>query len=166
MGLSDVQHGQSTAQSTTGSHLPPPRQIRFVSTDGAPHAKRRRINAACLTCRKRKTRCSGERPKCRTCTNNGHECSGYAERSNTEADRAEDNDEEEIDPLSTILANDFEALVDAPTPTEVPETELKDAFDGIMSPASNHSSYTSCRNRVPYFRYFGPTAIVPGFKQM
>jgi hypothetical protein len=21
-------------------------------------------------------------------------------------------------------------------------------------------------NRVPYFRYFGPTAIVPGFKQM
>ncbi len=22
------------------------------------------------------------------------------------------------------------------------------------------------RNRVPYFRYFGPTAIVPGFKQM
>ena len=24
----------------------------------------------------------------------------------------------------------------------------------------------STRNRMPYFRYFGPTAIMPGFKQM
>lgn len=36
------------------------------------------------------------------------------------------------------------------------------------SPASNHTSLSTgtARNRVPYFRYFGPTAIVPGFKQM
>lgn len=44
----------------------------------------------------------------------------------------------------------------------------RDDVGDIISPASNHtgSSYTSSRNRVPYFRYFGPTAIVPGFKQM
>lgn len=30
-----------------------------------------------------------------------------------------------------------------------------------------HPSHEAClSNRVPYFRYFGPTAIVPGFKQM
>lgn len=28
------------------------------------------------------------------------------------------------------------------------------------------SSSVSNRTQVPYFRYFGPTAIVPGFKQM
>jgi hypothetical protein len=51
---------------------------------------------------------------------------------------------------------------------EQPERELRSAMDEIISPASNHtgSSSASSRNRVPYFRYFGPTAIVPGFKQM
>jgi hypothetical protein len=32
----------------------------------------------CRTCRKRKTRCDGQRPLCLTCTENGHECLGYA----------------------------------------------------------------------------------------
>ncbi|KAJ5826691.1 Transcription factor [Penicillium robsamsonii] len=35
------------------------------------------------------------------------------------------------------------------------------------SPASGRTSVSSAsRTHVPYFRYFGPTAIVPGFKQM
>ncbi|KAJ5465677.1 hypothetical protein N7530_009464 [Penicillium desertorum] len=35
------------------------------------------------------------------------------------------------------------------------------------SPASGRTSVSSgSRTHVPYFRYFGPTAIVPGFKQM
>lgn len=33
----------------------------------------------CKTCRKRKTRCSGEKPVCETCKQNGQECLGYAE---------------------------------------------------------------------------------------
>ncbi|KAI9741764.1 MAG: hypothetical protein M1834_000150 [Cirrosporium novae-zelandiae] len=36
--------------------------------------------------------------------------------------------------------------------------------DDATSPAS--SLNPNARNKVPYFRYFGPTAIVPGFKQM
>ena len=34
----------------------------------------------CLTCRKRKTRCDGKKPLCTTCTDNGHECLGYADQ--------------------------------------------------------------------------------------
>lgn len=67
----------SSLQADATNFLPPPRQIRFVSTDGQPYTKRRRINAACLTCRKRKTRCSGDRPQCKTCTDTGHTCAGY-----------------------------------------------------------------------------------------
>ncbi|KEF56533.1 uncharacterized protein A1O9_06721 [Exophiala aquamarina CBS 119918] len=49
-----------------------------------------------------------------------------------------------------------------------PQAVERDEFAENKSPASNYtaSSLTSTRNRVPYFRYFGPTAIVPGFKQM
>ncbi len=58
--------------------------------------------------------------------------------------------------------------------TSVPEAvvsrrdrDVDQPSDG-RSPASNYTSVSinSARNRVPYFRYFGPTAIVPGFKQM
>ncbi|KAJ9605709.1 hypothetical protein H2200_009558 [Cladophialophora chaetospira] len=169
MSLTDTQNGQSKAQSASGS-LPPPRQIRFVSTDGQPHAKRRRINAACLTCRKRKTRCSGERPECSTCTRNGHECSGYIDRSNREEDsRVEDNDDEELEfDVPRTHTKDVEASIGSHGSTIQPEREPRNAVDDIKSPASNYTStsFTSSRNRVPYFRYFGPTAIVPGFKQM
>ena len=44
-------------------HAPPstpqPKPIRFVTNHDGPYAKRRRINSACLTCRRKKTRCSG-----------------------------------------------------------------------------------------------------------
>lgn len=91
-----------------------PRQIRFVATDGQPHTKRRRINAACLTCRKRKTRCSGERPECKTCTENGHLCSGYTGRSSRkENDREEDGEDE----------------ADADSPPSTPRKHHKDAIE-------------------------------------
>jgi hypothetical protein len=54
------------------------KRIRFIPNGGQPYRKRRRITAACLTCRKRKVRCSGEHPECSTCTENGQSCSGYA----------------------------------------------------------------------------------------
>ncbi|TLD07934.1 hypothetical protein E2P81_ATG10169 [Venturia nashicola] len=56
----------------------PEKPLRFVTNYGAPHPKRRRIGAACLTCRKRKTACSGERPFCDTCKQNKLDCAGYS----------------------------------------------------------------------------------------
>lgn len=176
------------SHNASGSFLPPPRQIRFVSTDGQPHIKRRRINAACLTCRKRKTRCSGERPECKTCTDNGHVCAGYAERSHRkDDDKIEDEGEEEEHSGSasprkqkresfTSYQNDGgfkpmtrpEKYTIADSPNSIKQGVRDDTAE-LKSPASNHtasSSVASGRNRVPYFRYFGPTAIVPGFKQM
>lgn len=64
------------------------KQIRFVNNEGQPPVKRRRIGAACRTCRKRKTRCDGRRPNCETCTDNGHECLGYKDDDGEENSRA------------------------------------------------------------------------------
>lgn len=171
-----------TSNTSSRSFLPPPRQIRFVSTDGQPHTKRRRINAACLTCRKRKTRCSGERPECKTCTENGHDCSGYADHrsGHSEGEKTEHDGEEEVAPgFSTPQkpSKDVETAMyphlsanDHRSARNIPVIGAGDRGDPgeIKSPGSSHtgSSSTSARNRVPYFRYFGPTAIVPGFKQM
>ncbi|KIW18878.1 hypothetical protein PV08_03167 [Exophiala spinifera] len=171
-----------TRQTSSASLLPPPRQIRFVSTDGQPHAKRRRINAACLTCRRRKTRCSGERPLCKTCTENGHACSGYIDRGGQgDGDKTDHDGEEETLTSNTAiqkLSEDVETTVyprssmgapDAHPPQSSAVMARVQADGGeIKSPGSSQTgnSISSSRNRVPYFRYFGPTAIVPGFKQM
>jgi hypothetical protein len=171
----------SVSAPTTAPPIPPPRQIRFVSTDGQPHAKRRRINAACLTCRKRKTRCSGERPQCKTCIDTAHVCAGYADRPRkTGDDKNADSSEEEDSGTSSPRKPAGDAYVHALTqragsrPMPVPKLDSSRSQDGlgpemdIKSPGSNHttSSASAARHRVPYFRYFGPTAIVPGFKQM
>ncbi|EXJ87393.1 hypothetical protein A1O3_04352 [Capronia epimyces CBS 606.96] len=182
MSLSRAPHPDPrTARINSTSFLPPLRQIRFVSTDGQPHTKRRRINAACLTCRKRKTRCSGERPECKTCTDNGHVCSGYAERPpRKDGERVDDDGEEEEESGSSTprkYLKDGEALPwsrpepERPHPTGAGAHAMagdRNEAAEVISPASNNTtgSFTSSRNRVPYFRYFGPTAIVPGFKQM
>lgn len=44
---------------STASNNAAAKPIRFVVNHDGPYAKRRRINSACLTCRKKKTRCSG-----------------------------------------------------------------------------------------------------------
>ncbi|KAJ9502702.1 hypothetical protein H2202_001824 [Exophiala xenobiotica] len=171
-----------TSHTSSRSFLPPPRQIRFVSTDGQPYTKRRRINAACLTCRKRKTRCSGERPECKTCTENGHDCSGYADHrsGHSEGEKTQHDGEEEVASWSSTPQKplrDVESAIyahrsarDLSSARNIPVIGAGERVDTgeIKSPGSSHTgtSSTSSRNRVPYFRYFGPTAIVPGFKQM
>ena len=219
----------------------PPRQIRFVNNQGQPPSKRRRINAAyvsslderldmtwlacytihnhranltrCLTCRRRKTRCDGERPLCSTCTKNGHKCQGYPEGDLKKDAGGElggrDDDEYAIDeppaeengkiarlkeqqPLINITYN----RMDKPPPkrpgSESPYARRREApvratierssalSDASKSPPHymSHPSATTddlpssptllrhSSHRVPYFRYFGATAIVPGFKQM
>lgn len=152
----------------------------------------------CLTCRRRKTRCAGERPLCSTCTKNGHECLGYPEDKG-DADIVETKNGGEHDGL--IARNEEDAVhkhagakanrvdhVDTETETKgkgnaatPKDAQMETQPAGQPGPSihsrvlssisdSDPSSPTlrrgSRHNRVPYFRYFGPTAIVPGFKQM
>ncbi|KAH6950712.1 hypothetical protein HG530_011381 [Fusarium avenaceum] len=183
---------------------PPPRPIRFVHNQGQPPSKRRRINAACLTCRKRKTRCAGERPVCSTCTKNGHECLGYPEdikrediekptlldKSGHDQPEREHHNHHDDDIKIEKTQVRVQVTPDALTPDAVQETtmSLTNMIDSKLHErkppnalAPNGHRYSSIaaqntpsptavrrseRNRVPYFRYFGPTAIVPGFKQM
>ncbi|KAL4880212.1 fungal-specific transcription factor domain-containing protein [Aspergillus karnatakaensis] len=190
-----------------GSHLPPLKQIRFVSTDGQPQTKRRRVNAACRTCRKRKIRCSGEQPVCKTCSDYNHECLGYSEPTTahvrapsdaasrtpvasalptptnptTSRDPLESSSRSSESPKQNTLSAEIEKLG---KPSDIPKTlklegpsSFRDAAFRTTkeneqqaageSPESNRTSVSSGgRTHVPYFRYFGPTAIVPGFKQM
>ncbi|KAI1374773.1 fungal-specific transcription factor domain-containing protein [Hypoxylon crocopeplum] len=211
--------------------LPTPKQIRFVNNQGQPPTKRRRINAACLTCRRRKTRCAGEHPTCSTCTKNGHVCLGYSdgiEKSSrkdpsrpgsaldgSQFDPDEDeyaDDEPEVDrkqwksgtnkngikpfdiddsPKSSRRMSeaapdhakpdvqlkseniDWEEPNSQPTPRPEPLRRPTNPRNPSFSTEGGHSDtghspiqYHNESHRVPYFRYFGPTAIVPGFKQM
>ncbi|KAK0740147.1 fungal-specific transcription factor domain-containing protein [Schizothecium vesticola] len=218
--------------------LPPPKQIRFVNNQGQPPSKRRRINAACLTCRKRKTRCAGEKPVCSTCTKNGHDCLGYNDliekkRDNDnglallkfepsdatdlsaepelENEYLDDDDDDDDDderrhwkakpPLRTasFADRDVKARRDSTTSAMTPSTRTRGRSDeqeqddrsrnpndearrqSKNNAFARHPSYSedgrSSHNRspihthkeshrMPYFRYFGPTAIVPGYKQV
>ncbi|PFH62127.1 hypothetical protein XA68_14966 [Ophiocordyceps unilateralis] len=206
---------------------PTHRPIRFVNSQGQPPLKRRRINAACLTCRRRKTRCAGERPICSTCTKNNHHCQGYLDEARKDADAikqqpdlddaplledvavlpaaADEDDDEKMVVLKPESGPASDAAPLRPPPPPAPPTnravpalaepdEPDDDDVGISTgktssspqppppipappppPPSRHriddmsTSPTFRRNhnhRIPYFRYFGPTAIVPGFKQM
>ncbi|PKS05565.1 hypothetical protein jhhlp_008083 [Lomentospora prolificans] len=190
--------------------IPPPRQIRFVHNQGQPPSKRRRINAACLTCRRRKTRCAGERPFCSTCTKNGHTCQGYSDilekkkesggtgdgrrgsstdfTTHDEIDYEDDNEDERRHSKSKLSAAQHTI---SPTggsgrrrslDSGLPRGAILERRHTINSPSeradlrrrsqgANLASGLPAESqpeirRVPYFRYFGPTAIVPGFKQM
>ncbi|KAI1439993.1 fungal-specific transcription factor domain-containing protein [Annulohypoxylon stygium] len=208
--------------------LPTPKQIRFVNNQGQPPTKRRRINAACLTCRRRKTRCAGEHPTCSTCTKNGHVCLGYSDGieksvgkkepgrgpdgANFDPDEDDFADEEaDVDrkqwksgkngikqfdmpddsPKSSRRTSepeqdrtkpdiqlkseniDWEEPSSQPTPRPEPLRRPINPRNPSFSTEGGHSEtghspvqYHNESHRVPYFRYFGPTAIVPGFKQM
>ncbi|KAI0420334.1 fungal-specific transcription factor domain-containing protein [Xylaria grammica] len=219
--------------------LPTPKQIRFINNQGQPPTKRRRINAACLTCRKRKTRCAGEHPTCSTCDKNGHVCLGYSDTidkkkdavgrapgSTLDGSQADHNDEaddyfdtdpdpeadprqlkdsrngsrhsENIDGASVVSSRTSDTPQDYATPALPMKSESIDWEDvhsqksqttprreplATRAPNPRQSSFSTddgrspnsrspvlhhneSGHRVPYFRYFGPTAILPGFKQM
>ncbi|RLL95797.1 hypothetical protein CFD26_100597 [Aspergillus turcosus] len=58
---------------------------------------------------------------------------------------------------------------DALVSRETPSSNIRESEQHTTgaSPESSRTSLSSShRTHVPYFRYFGPTAIVPGFKQM
>lgn len=166
-----------------------PRTLKFVTNYGQPQVKRRRIGAACLTCRKRKTACSGERPTCETCVQNRLECAGYSsetptapghkrttsENGHREVKPTEEHNAEvplphqakvkhehgEIDPSLRAATSASSVLTSLPhaqrSSENVPQSNGDDA---------QRSLFSGPRNRMPYFRWLGPTAIMPGFKQM
>lgn len=197
------------------SALPQPKAIRFVTNNDGPYAKRRRINSACLTCRRRKTRCSGERPACETCLKNNHTCGGYGPDTDPGKDSSAGDGAERRASLGSNLdrrasfssphrqsykqQQQFESAgiarpslshgtsIDSPiidpaleASTNRPTSAAGDdgsqvssnlfciavKFQIANSSAGRFSLSLSIRNRMPYFRYFGPTAIMPGFKQM
>ncbi|CAM1510576.1 Fc.00g009110.m01.CDS01 [Cosmosporella sp. VM-42] len=207
----------TTLINTSESVPAPPRPLRFVHNQGQPPSKRRRINSACLTCRRRKTRCAGERPLCSTCTKNGHECLGYPEEIKKEGgenpgpesrvdgdnydahdvrdtrdahDYGEREDEGNHKPTiqvkttpeirrvspKVILPTPAKVMIEHAEDVEAPRSTYTNHSLPLLGPSRNIQSHdlpsspTAVRrlesHRVPYFRYFGPTAICPGFKQM
>ncbi|KAF2011175.1 hypothetical protein BU24DRAFT_466904 [Aaosphaeria arxii CBS 175.79] len=162
-----------------------PRPIRFVTNHDGPYAKRRRINSACLTCRRKKTRCSGERPVCGTCIQNKHECAGYGPegdpQTHADATREKKSARKESLPSTNVPLRKQKlepVAVAAPQPMRPPLNQST-SNASLNSDTSIHPTISkqddnpafsgfslSTRNRMPYFRYFGPTAIMPGFRQM
>ncbi|KAL2357089.1 fungal-specific transcription factor domain-containing protein [Cryomyces antarcticus] len=154
----------------------------------------------CLTCRKRKTGCSGERPFCQTCKQNNQRCQGYAAEAATLDPSTRSNSVSGSDHNRTKLEEDQHAcprgspilvepsaaqtsVVSTPSRGLASSSSGRERVDNKPSARSldsttlapntdersaNNSARLSLstRNRMPYFRYFGPTAIVPGFNQM
>lgn len=170
------------------------KKLRFITNQGAPHPKRRRINAACITCRKRKVACSGERPGCETCTQNKVECAGYSNedspasassrRCKTETSEGSSQNvarasgtstqqQHEL-PASSTGSDQQQPLVNGLQQSSASADPLSDRLTTIQEEhnsdrsgsGSSSSLFSGPRNRMPYFRYLGPTAIMPGFKQM
>ncbi|KAH9822792.1 C6 transcription factor [Teratosphaeria destructans] len=161
----------------------PPKALRFVTNYGGPQIKRRRIGAACLTCRKRKTACSGERPVCDTCKQNKLECAGYSAESNRRVasdtntrpqlvKREKSNGVVEERALlstggqSTGSSDQVHKLLSVSS--EISPRDRDPALANI-DPGGNRDQdalFAGPRNRMPYFRWLGPTALMPGFKQM
>ncbi|KAI9890586.1 MAG: hypothetical protein M1814_003784 [Vezdaea aestivalis] len=179
--------------------------IRFINiTDGQPHVKRRRIHTACKTCRRKKTRCSGEHPVCETCSLNGHDCQGYTESpdrqkgkpifSGSESPEKEaDEDLNEADVGGNISQDEVHSLVkgkrresslkatsrrssqDLPRSISPLTARRNDKIESILELPTDQSPLfstdysappTPAGNKFSYLRYFGPTAIIPGFQQM
>ncbi|KAI4722616.1 hypothetical protein E4T48_01064 [Aureobasidium sp. EXF-10727] len=177
----------ASASTQRNKPKPQPKKLRFITSQGAPQAKRRRVSTACLVCRKRKVACSGERPHCNTCTNNRLECSGYADENASATGHGQENGtsqpappnlrrSETADsikapparkPKSTIphpskQSSTFDVGNAAPAVSQPPKNDNDQSYFPKLTP----SWFSGARNRMPYFRWLGPTAIMPGFKQM
>lgn len=129
---------------------------------------------------------------CKTCSDCNHTCLGYddppthirsksdtasqrptisslsegQEATTPNASRAVESQSPDSTKASIAKSPQFSRLWDpkdaSPRANKDPERALEGA-----SPASSRTSLSfGNRTHVPYFRYFGPTAIVPGYKQM
>jgi len=189
-----------TPDNGMGAPKSQPKALKFVTNYGQPQVKRRRIGAACGTCRRRKTACSGERPTCETCKQNRLECAGYSaelatapglKRTTSESGRREvkhsaqeqtlRRQSQQLRSVKQDDALDPDLRSTASSKSGVPSNGLLPQWstDGaglaqVQQPTSDQpangsageSLFSGPRNRMPYFRWLGPTAIMPGFKQM
>jgi hypothetical protein len=140
---------------------------------------------SCQTCRRRKIRCDGTKPICTTCAENGHSCLGYSDGPQVKAQRrkSDDHDEDAViregghsimgSPHTTRTeASTYHGSVDLNDDSRLQDGRGSDSYDGSNSTPgqlleSQSPPFAPLESRrVPYFRYFGPTAIVPGYKQM
>ncbi|KAK3623065.1 hypothetical protein LTR56_021818 [Elasticomyces elasticus] len=193
--------------------------LRFVTNYGAPHPKRRRIGAACLTCRKRKTACSGERPFCETCKQTKQDCVGYSSEAPPSPSHRRTSSDVGGRPTGDNGTKSRSGSVNWPKQEPIafeqllhkepsrgnghhagvhqrhtgrPQVSEQRGRSGIGAPQPSESGmegfktlighqdererarerervqplFSGPRNRMPYFRWLGPTAIMPGFKQM
>lgn len=166
-----------------------------------------------MTCRRRKTRCFGERPVCSTCANNSYTCQGYsddAEKKNQEEcldgdgkgalvctqpyENDSDDDERRHSKSKLSTARSPPAPIGEPPRKRGTDERLrKPALFGLdgrgrrktrrlpdggltdgpafNTPGTGDPRTGILRNRrpglscVPCFRYFGPTAIAPVYRQ-
>ncbi|KGO38687.1 Transcription factor, fungi [Penicillium expansum] len=166
-----------------GGNPSAPRQIRFVATDGQPQTKRRRVNAAFDVPVNNQHVCLGYtestahlRTQSDSASRAPPRLSAPNELTSQHASRAIESSSPE--PVPTTIPR---GPTDNSTKTKPPGSMYISAFGDTPSlankeldtqaigdsPASGRTSVSSgSRTHVPYFRYFGPTAIVPGFKQM
>lgn len=138
----------------------------------------------------------GEYPSCNTCSKHNHHCDGYVEKSadGFSEQVAPDEDCQSITAGGAISGSGYEDSPEAPgigpegpglnVPTFHGPRSSNSRFDtsstawlpgGPAKYASKHDEQNHIGDpllarfppyRMPYFRYFGPTAIMPGFKQM
>ncbi|KFY97262.1 hypothetical protein V498_02148 [Pseudogymnoascus sp. VKM F-4517 (FW-2822)] len=164
-----------------------PKPIRFVATyDGPSQPKKQRTLAACYTCRKRKTRCDGDRPVCKACSNSGQVCLGYAKSRRLQTGsgklkpanpHAVEHDvevesqrvaETSVSPRASDakLTDKEEHEQNGPTYPDLYHDNMPSASENWRKDMDETLALSQSSNlSVPYFRYFGPSAIVPGFKQ-
>jgi hypothetical protein len=124
---------------------------------------------------------AGERPVCGTCTQNKHECAGYGPDTDNHSPTEPTKDGKKAPRRASNASSSVPArkpkqeAASLPSRPPLPHVEsgasqTSDSSMGNRIPKyeeDNHSGLSlSTYNRMPYFRYFGPTAIMPGFKQM
>jgi hypothetical protein len=134
------------------------------------------VNAACQICRKRKTRCSGEGPECSTWTENGHSCGRYGDSVQVRKTLPDNTtNDEKVVGEDTVNLKPSSGNGDRYVPAFQVSSAGGNSSSGDVSyrgdrgsPSSSYTTHSivSTRSRDPYFRYFGPTATVTGFKRM
>ncbi|KAI9820521.1 MAG: hypothetical protein M1832_003712 [Thelocarpon impressellum] len=144
------------ARQPSSSISQPPRQIRFVANDGQPHLKRRRISAADDDSSNPEGRTSPSKSASYSPVKRGHRRSDSQISTSKSPGRLHRRSASSISMLSHFS--------EIPEPRTLGHPLASD--EGHQLPTSDAQSGQAPGYRVSFFRHFGPTAIVPGFKKV
>jgi hypothetical protein len=159
-----------------GTHLPPTAAVRVLTL----HTGERPI---CGTCAQNKHECAGygDDHAATDAARDNKKPPRRERTASTSAPVAKVEPPSEPPPLTRpqlphMASSNMSQLSDLSTTTTTTQALHQDGDDAMhaahstsdraLSSAESGSLSLSTRNRMPYFRYFGPTAIMPGFKQM